>query len=102
MHSHWLGTEPDILIPRLEKLTRDLQEVFRARRNPVRDAVVLEDYFLCQRAVPCLAGHMFGHPEIETGRPGFTSELFYLDPEQGIARTLSRWYVLGTAKEFAR
>ena len=102
MPNPWLGTEPEILIPRLERLTRDLEEISRKNHRMSGSSVLLEDFFLCQRAVPCLAGHMFGHPEIDNGSPGFTSELFYLDPERRVARTLSRWYRLGGAKEFKK
>jgi len=46
--------------------------------------------------VPCLIGRPMGHPSIFDGKTACSSELFYLDPARGIARTMSRWYHLGT------
>ncbi|WP_312862228.1 DUF6634 family protein [Rhizobium sp. P32RR-XVIII] len=46
--------------------------------------------------MPCLIGRPIGHPKVPDGKMACTSELFYLDRERGIARTMSRWYRLGT------
>ncbi|ASY62555.1 hypothetical protein SJ05684_c10990 [Sinorhizobium sojae CCBAU 05684] len=42
-----------------------------------------------------LTGIVQGHPRIDDGRRVVTSQLFYLDPNLGIARTMNRWYRLG-------
>ncbi|WP_152529600.1 DUF6634 family protein [Aliihoeflea sp. 2WW] len=45
---------------------------------------------------PRLKGLVYGHPLLTgTGRPIYTSLLLYVDLEQGFARTLSRFYMLG-------
>ncbi|MGO7904198.1 DUF6634 family protein [Rhizobium leguminosarum] len=48
-----------------------------------------------ERSVPCLVGRTTGHPGITDNRVACTTELFYLDKEHGLARTMSRWYRLG-------
>ncbi|WP_307226803.1 DUF6634 family protein [Pararhizobium capsulatum] len=50
-----------------------------------------------KRAVPCLVGRSTGHPMILDSHAACTSELYYLDTERGVARTLSRWYRLERA-----
>jgi hypothetical protein len=55
----------------------------------------LDQIAIAQKAIPCLAGIMTGHPSIEDGRHAVTSQVFYLDPERGYARTYSRWYIIG-------
>jgi hypothetical protein len=56
----------------------------------------MNSWTLGRRSVPCLIGRPLGHPAILDGKPACSSELFYFDPERGIARTMSRWYRLGT------
>jgi hypothetical protein len=48
-----------------------------------------------KRAVPILFGKMNGHPTIQDGKIGATTELFFHDPKVGLARTFNRWYRLG-------
>ena len=55
----------------------------------------VSQWTLARRAVPCLVGVASGHPRISDGKPLLSSELYYLDPERGFARTFSRWYRLG-------
>lgn len=89
----WLGTSPSVIIPRLQSLLADLQDLsspggFDGPANPV----TIRNCMLVQRSVPCLIGEMSGHPHIKEGSPGVTSELFYLDQKRNFGRTLSRWY----------
>ncbi len=94
MHDKWLGTPAHVIIPRLRSLLADLEMIANSR--PIEaladEAVVIRNCMLVQRSVPCLIGEMSGHPYIEEGSPGVTSELFYIDQKRKIARTLSRWY----------
>jgi hypothetical protein len=82
------------VVRRLRDLADDLDAT--AERDDIGvSSVVIYDWALAKRAVPCLIGRAKGHPTIEDGHPMFSSELYYLDEERGIARTLSRWYQLG-------
>ncbi|WP_210273095.1 hypothetical protein [Rhizobium sp. WYCCWR 11128] len=88
----WLGTPPDLIIPRLRSLVEDLERVAAPGGVAgVNDAVIIKNCILTSRSVPCLIGQMHGHPTIKDGA-GITSELFYLDRKRRVARTLSRWY----------
>ncbi|MGO7586650.1 hypothetical protein ACC689_20710 [Rhizobium ruizarguesonis] len=92
MDDKWLGTPPNLIIPRLRSLADDLEHlVFSGSVAGVTEAVLIKNCILTNRAVPCLIGQMHGHPTINEGA-GLTSELFYLDRKRRIARTLSRWY----------
>ena len=92
MNDKWLGTPPDVILPRLRSLLADLEQLTLPGDYPTPDdAVTIRNCVLVSRAVPCLMGEMSGHPTIANG-PGVTSELFYLDRKRRIGRTLSRWY----------
>lgn len=92
MHDKWLGSAPDVIIPRLRTLLCDLECLAAPRGSAaINEAVTIRHCILAQRSVPCLVGEMTGHPTLGDG-PGVTSELFYLDRKQRVGRTLSRWY----------
>lgn len=61
-------------------------------------APVVTNWRVGIRPVPALIGRVDGHPLLPRG-PLTSSELIVLDRSRGVARTLSRWYVLGTAAE---
>lgn len=88
----WLGTPPNVIIPRLKSLVFDLERLSAPGGfADIGEAVTIRNSILTNRTVPCLIGQMSGHPTIRDGA-GLTSELFYLDRKRQIARTLSRWY----------
>lgn len=88
----WLGTPPELLLPRLRSLITDLELLAAPGRHPeITEAVRVRNCMLTKRAVPCLVGEFSGHPSLKDG-PAVTSELFYLDRKKRIGRTLSRWY----------
>ncbi|TBG89603.1 hypothetical protein ELG67_11135 [Rhizobium leguminosarum] len=92
MNDRWLGSPPELIIPRLRSLVNDLEDLAAPNRIPAMDdAVIIKNCILTSRSVPCLIGQMHGHPTIKDGA-GITSELFYLDRKRRVARTLSRWY----------
>jgi hypothetical protein len=92
MNDKWLGSPPIVLLPRLRSLLADLEQLALPGSSPVpNEAVNIRNCVIASRAVPCLMGEMTGHPTIKNG-PGITSELFYLDRQRKLARTLSRWY----------
>lgn len=78
----------------LEKLARDLRAIQAGRLEVDPDtSVELVDWRLTYRRVLSLTGVSLGHPVIGT-KPIHTSEVFFIDLDRGIARTLSRWYLL--------
>ena len=93
--SDWIDHE----IERLERLLSDLKRI-RSRAGPTAedldDAPRLDDYQLARRDVVCLVGHATGHPRLGD-RHTITTELMVHAPTLGWARTLSRFYRLGTS-----
>lgn len=79
----------------LKSLADDLEKIGQCADAP-SPAVAINSWALGWRSVPCLLGRPIGHPSVGDGRACLSSELFYLDPGRGIARTMSRWYRLGT------
>ncbi|QKK18886.1 hypothetical protein [Rhizobium indicum] len=94
----WLGRPHPLLVGKLRRLADDLADINHCADADAPSAA-FNSWTLGKRVVPCLIGRPLGHPLISDGRPAFSSELFYFDPNRGIARTLSRWYRLGTRVE---
>lgn len=91
----WLGHNPKALIPRLRTLLADVEAAAASEAYSFpKESVALDDWVLMRRAVPCLAGRSTGHPDITDGAPTITSEVFFIDTERRLARSLSRWYLL--------
>ncbi|MBB2789235.1 UNVERIFIED_ORG: hypothetical protein GGD43_004459 [Rhizobium esperanzae] len=82
------------LVSQLRKLADEIESA-RERDFLPDTTAVLDDWFMGQRTVPCLLGRFDGHPNLEDGKPGCTSQVFYVDDSRRIARTLTRWYLLG-------
>jgi hypothetical protein len=79
---------------KLQDLAEDLRLVAEGKfPSPLEQMPVLLDWNLSARLVPHLVGCAAGHP-ILGNRHISTSQLFFLDAELGLARTLSRWYRL--------
>lgn len=91
----WFGMSRTSLAASLRNLADDLESI--PDNLEALPAVAINSWALVQRPVPCLMGRTLGHPSIGDGRPALSSELFYFDPQRGVARTLSRWYRLGTS-----
>lgn len=86
-------------IDRLQRLTDDLADIVGGTRPTKADldgAVLLRNFRVAERSVPCLRGLAHGHPQLDTGLI-MTSQLYALDPEGRWARTLSRFYKLEPA-----
>ncbi|MDK1385127.1 hypothetical protein QN224_06875 [Sinorhizobium sp. 8-89] len=91
MNFHWMDSET------VERL---LESIHSANAGGLDQAVIAEAPLLeCYRTAVghafALTGIVHGHPRIDDGRRVVTSQLFYLDPNLGIARTMNRWYRLG-------
>lgn len=83
---------------RLERLASDLRRI-ADEGGPTGDdlagAARLEEWGWSTRPVACLVGLGTGHPAIPAG-PITTTDVWSVDEQAGWARTLGRWYVLGT------
>lgn len=91
----WFGMSQASLIESLRRLADDLENVDQCAQA-LSPAVAINTWALARRTVPCLIGRPIGHPSIRDGKGALSSELFFFDSERGIARTMSRWYRLGT------
>ncbi|MBX4962140.1 hypothetical protein [Rhizobium binae] len=85
----YLGGDRRALLAKLESLVADLAAADFPHQSSI--PVVIDKWKVGKREVPCLLGNTFGHPNIFDGGVSISSELFYFDPEGGIARTLSRY-----------
>ena len=90
----FLGDDRRALVAKLRSLVIDLSAPDFP--HPSNIPVMIEGWEVSRRGVPCLLGSAFGHPKNIEGRASISSELFYFDPDHRIARTMSRWYRLGT------
>lgn len=83
---------------RLKRLAADLirlADVEAPTDGEFLAAPVLEGWRFHSLRIAGLAGRGSGHPSLPDG-PIFTTEVWVIDPRAGWARTLSRWYRLGT------
>ncbi len=80
------------------RLLKDLQraETGDFASLPIAEAPVLANYKPVLGNVFALSGTVTGHPRVRDGKEIVTSQLFYLNPEVGVARTMNRWYRLST------
>ena len=84
-------------LARLEKLVTDLDHMGSGQMpsaNDLADAPVIHRWRLAARAAPSLIGFCGDHPRIH-GPTIQTSDLWVIAPQDGWARTLSRFYRLG-------
>jgi hypothetical protein len=95
LESRWRWSTSSSTIGRLRALADDLEAVALGRSEP-HPTTLVTSWSFATRAAPCLVGNAFGHPSIGDGRRAITSEVYYVDPTRRLARTLSRWYRLGS------
>ncbi|OMP70328.1 hypothetical protein BV900_19420 [Agrobacterium tumefaciens] len=93
----WFGMTREALAEHLRRLADDI-ETLNVRRTNSGDVVAINSWSLAVRAVPCLIGRPVDHPAIADDNTARTSELFYFDPQLGLARSFSRWYRLCTTR----
>ncbi|TBC65044.1 MULTISPECIES: DUF6634 family protein [Rhizobium] len=66
---------------------------------PIDETPILRNYKPVIGKAFALSGIVSGHPRLADGREVITSQLFYLDEDRGLARTMNRWYRLhGSAR----
>lgn len=83
----------------VDTLSRLVEDLRLAETGPLSaadfpESPILRSHRIIRMSVGMLEGVVEGHPNLSTGREITTSQIFYLDTENGIARTLSRWYRL--------
>ncbi|TAZ15428.1 hypothetical protein ELH81_15765 [Rhizobium leguminosarum] len=93
--ARWRWSTAANTIERLRCLADDLEAVAEGR-VPDRPDTLMTTWAFATRQAPCIIGNSFGHPKIDEGRRAFISEVYYVDPDRRLARTLSRWYRLGS------
>lgn len=84
----------------MKALIHDM-EALLAGNGPTQEtleqAPVIGNWEPAKRDIPCLYGTILNHPLLgEIVPSGLTSQLWLLNLDQGWARTLSRFYRLGT------
>jgi hypothetical protein len=97
LESRWKWSTAARTVGRLRSLADDLEAVANGQVAEHPPAL-MTSWSFATRAAPCLVGHTFGHPNIDDGRRAYTSEVYYVDPSRRLARTLSRWYRLGSSE----
>ncbi len=78
---------------------RLLEDIRRANAGQIEigaiaNAPLLDSYRAVLGRAYALKGIVTGHPRLEDGKEIITSQLFYLDPDRGVARTMNNWYRL--------
>lgn len=85
-------------IERLSCLLQDLERI-RAGDHPdqseLASAPMIDNWSLADRHTIALVGNVHRHPTIPNARPVCTSDLWFVAPVLGYARTLNRLYALG-------
>lgn len=78
------------------RLLEDLRcaELGEFANVPIEEAPILRNYKPVIGKAFALSGVVSGHPRLADGREVITSQLFYLNEDRGLARTMNRWYRL--------
>lgn len=87
--------ELELMAAKLSRLADDLRRVqepdfLESLEPPAR----VDNWFVSPYATLQLIGNVVGHPRLNDG-PFQSSELWYINEELKLARTLSRWFRLG-------
>lgn len=99
----FIGADPLEMADRMACAARDLTDL-AAGKPPdpaaLSEAPLLRRWGVIRSSGFVLTGQMFGHPNIIDGHTGITSSVLAINREQGWARTLSRFYLLGSPSLF--
>lgn len=85
---------------RLVALARDLRGIAEGAsptHAELDSAPVLDQWRYCERTMVSMVGNLVGHPRLPDGAV-HTTEIWAISLEQGWARTLSRYYALGSQR----
>lgn len=92
----------ELMAAKLRRLADDFNRVqeadFLTRLDP---PTRVDNWFVSPYPGFQLMGEVVGHPRLPDG-PFESSELYYINEERRLARTLSRWFRLGTPLVVAR
>ncbi|GAK73427.1 hypothetical protein RRU01S_39_00060 [Agrobacterium rubi TR3 = NBRC 13261] len=80
-------------LARLVEDIRSAEEGFLPVQE-IEKAPVLFGHRILPMSVGMLSGIVDGHPKLRSGREITTSQVYFIDTELGVARTMSRWYRL--------
>lgn len=86
------------LATKLADIAADLRGLNRPDPVLPTSAVELSHWYLSAMPVLTLSGIALDHPKLGT-KPVATSQVYYIDTESGLVRTLNRWYRLGVPME---
>lgn len=95
--AHGIAFEEEL--ERLQALVADMERLRAGLSHAelAADAPLLDYWSLTTRSEVCLVGRSTGHPLLPGARrPISTSCLWVMSKDRRFARTLSRWYRLGT------
>jgi hypothetical protein len=85
----------------MQQVLRDLEQLEAGKLDTAEiliTAPLLENHKLVLGWCHAMKGIVTGHPSLPDGNEVVTSQLIYMNPDIGLARTLSRWYRLGTPR----
>jgi len=86
------------LASKLERVVMDLRSLNRPKAILPTSPIELSHWFLSATPVLTISGIAQDHPNLGT-KPIATSQVFYINTETGLVRTLNRWYLLGAPME---
>ena len=90
--------DPAEIVAQARRLADDVERMLAGA--PLDDALlagapILDLWRPALRQVQALTGVVKGHPSVADGRQALTTEVYAIDLERGLARTWSRFYLLG-------
>ena len=91
----------DSLQERLTKLLHDIRDIRVGaipRLTDLESSPIIEQWSYGLVPAPCIVGSVRGHPILGNSPRIQTSQLVLIDPENGWARTWSRYYRLGAVE----
>ena len=88
------------LASKLESIALDLRGLNRPTPILPTSPIELSHWFLSATQVLTISGIAHGHPKLGT-KPIATSQVFYINTDVGLVRTLNNWYRLGVPMEFS-
>lgn len=86
------------LANKLEHIARDLRGMNTADPILPSSPIEISHWFLSAFPVLAISGIAHEHPKLGT-KPISTSQVYYIDSERGLVRTLNTWYRLGVPME---
>ena len=86
------------LASKLESIALDMRGLNRPTPILPTSPIELSHWFLSAMPVLTISGIAHAHPKLGT-KPIATSQVFYINTDVGLVRTLNNWYRLGVPME---